>query len=180
MQNMKKKNTTKKKYNFTSIVKKKHAEKLYNYFLNELEIDVAEKRRNFLIPEYRSLFNTILTRKHKFRVCEIQRFYKEKGSTFVHHSVLNSLSKFKMYSDQLPELKMVFDELFPIKKKETTVIKLDRRELTPLQKLVDNLPLEREKEIEEMIKLRMKSWEWKSRDRVKVFESSQSISNYTF
>lgn len=175
-----KKKTTKKKYNTTSLAKKKHAEKLYNYFLNELEIDVAEKRRNFLIPEYRSLFNTILTRKHKFRLCEIQRFYKEKGSRFVHNSVLNSLSKFKQYSKELPELDFIFNELFPIKKKESTIIKLDRRELTPLQKLVDNLPKERQDEIFELISLRIKSWEWKSRDRVKVYSSSESLSEYTF
>ena len=45
-------------------------------------------------------------------------------------------------------------------------------ELTPLQKLVTNLKPSEEKELIELITLRKKSWEWKSKDSLKVYQGS--------
>ena len=48
-------------------------------------------------------------------------------------------------------------------------------ERNELHDLIDTIPEDKRKEMYEMINLRIKSWEWKNKDRCEIIESSTSM-----
>ena len=68
--------------------------------------------------------------------------------------------KFKKLRKEI-EVKTVFEKVI-----------IDKRKLTPIQKLVSNLTPEQDKELTELITLRKKSWEWKSKDKITIYSGS--------
>lgn len=166
----------KKRYKKISKLKEKKVEELYNYFKDVLEVDLLNKTRKSMTIEFRSLFNTLLTNKYKLKNTNILHFYETKGVEFNHAAVINSLNKFETYCNSSPEIKELYYELYSFankkRKYKQKLIKIDKRNLTPIQKIVDNLTVSQQEEIKELIELRIKSWEWKSKDNIKIFQGS--------
>jgi len=151
----------------------KTANNLRNFLINEYNIDILNKTREGLYPAYRALFNTILTRKYKFRKVKISKYYRFMGwNKKSHATVINSLTKFKLYKRDFKEIENLFYELYPIAKsnaKQREFLKFKMENQNELQKLISTIPKERRAEIIELITLRKKSWEWKSKDSVKIY-----------
>lgn len=156
-------------YNAMTKEVEKELNMIMDFIINDLNINILDKCRNRLYPEYRSLFNTIAMRKYKIKPTQLARFFTKRGLKYSHDKVLHSFSKFEEYSANLPELKTYFGMFFKeaIKNKETVFIR--KNKLTPLQELTSNLTPEQEAEIYEMVNLRIKSWSWKSRDKITVY-----------
>ena len=164
------------KYKLLPVLKRRKIEKLFKYFTEVLDVDLLDKTQTRNLFEYRSLFNTLLTNKYKLRLCNIVHFYEYKNCYFNHASIIHSLKKFDYYCIDSPELKELYFDLHDYERKKEdikqTIINIDKRNLTPIQKLVGNLTPSQEAELIELIELRKKSWEWKNKDTTKTYIGS--------
>mgnify|MGYP003647749180 FL=1 len=132
--------------------------KTYHEFKDELDIDIAIKGRGGLLPAYRSLFNTIAFNKHKIGVTDIARVYVELGLYMCHANVLHSLKTFNKYCAKNSELMDLYEVINPIRP-------------PALCKLIDSIPKDKEAEIQQLIELRIKSWNWKRKDTITEYKS---------
>ena len=152
------------------------ADKLKELFLDKYDFDVLDKSRDGMFPAYRSLFNTILTKKFKLNKSSIALYYRIKGWKQKDHStIVNSLYRFKIYKEKYKEIDCIFYEFFPYllqQKEKDLFLKYKVENQNALQKAVSDIPKERELELLEMINLRKKSWNWKSKDSVKVYTAT--------
>lgn len=155
---------------------------ILDYVVNEIGINVTVKCRNRLYPEYRSLINTIAFRKYILSPSEMCRFWAKNGLKIKHDNILYSVSKFDVYSSGLPELNYYLNKFFPeaTEVKEKKVELIDNKNLSELQNLVAKIPKYRQDEIKELVELRIKSWSWKSKDNVKVYEGGTNISKMVY
>lgn len=142
---------------------------LCKHFEDVLDIKVLTKSRYGIYTTYRSLFNTILHKRHQIKYPEISEFYKTKNLKFDRGTIRNSVCKFSVYSNDFPELYEIFKDLTKVKGSGEIENKI---KLTPLQELVSNLTTEQEQDLKELITLRKKSWEWKSNDKITIYEGS--------
>jgi hypothetical protein len=154
--------------------KQKQLETLYLRIKKDFEIDISVNRRNELLPEYRSLFNSICYRTYKVGHTDISRFYQSKGKHMSSSNIINSLAKFKIYAKDMPELLDIFFLFSPSIKKHRDY-NMSRKyiyktKLNEIQELVSNITFEQEKELIEMITLRKKSWAWKSKPAANNYE----------
>jgi hypothetical protein len=152
-------------------------EALYKLFKEELDIDIINRSRHIELIEHRSLFNTILRRKYKISLSCIAGYYRSKGwDKMTHATVLHSTNKFKKYAKKEPDLLDTYFELHPAAKRKRDydihTKYIYKQSLKPIQKLVSDLTEEQEKELIELITLRKKSWLWKSKDKITVYEGS--------
>ena len=155
-------------------IKLKEVEKLFNYFKSQLNLDLLAKNKTQVLVKYRSLFNTLVVKKLKISQCHLIKFYKEKDRKFTSSDIAHSLRMFEDYKKSYPEVRELYIELYPSKEnnKQKPTINVFDRPLTPIQKLVDNLTELQEIELMDLIKLRQKSWEWKSKDKITIYEGS--------
>ena len=176
----KRKMKRKKKYTtFPKITPRKIIKsiELYQYFKDELDIDIMINRRKCLLTEYRSLFNFILLRKYRIGYSGIAQFYRSQGwLTMSHATIMNSVNMFKIYAKDMPELYDLFFELHPSAKKNKefnlSVRYIYNKDLTEIQKEVTGLTHSQEKELLEIITLRKKSWLWKNNNETKIYTGS--------
>lgn len=153
-------------------IRLKELDRLFNYFKTEVDVDLLSLRKTDFVVKYRSLFNILAMKKLKLRKCQITKFYAEKGRRFSSSDLRHSEKMFKIYKVNYPEVKELYLELYNKRvNRRKAVIKIDNRELKPIQKLVDNLTPQQEDELIELITLRKKSWEWKNKDLVKIYTS---------
>lgn len=152
---------------------KKDLDKISDFIINELRLNIFSLSRNKLYPEYRSLFNSIVFRKYKISPSDVSRYYEEKGLKYAHDKYLYSIGKFEQYCTTYPELKSYLNLFFKETiNDESNIVYLRKNDLTPIQKLVTDLTDAQEKELIELITLRKKSWEWKSKDTLKLYTGS--------
>jgi len=122
----------------------------------------------------------------------ISDWFAEKGISRNRSSIFHALKKIDVYYDNFTRFRNVYDIYFNDKKEET--IKKERAKLERLKNrtksikqvilnkkkdalglLIDTVPDKRRDEIYEMVNMRIKSWEWKSKDRCEIIESSTSM-----
>ena len=80
----------------------------------------------------------LVTKKLKIRNCDLINFMKIKGRFFTSAIIVHSLKMFDTYKKTYPEINILYNSLY----NETTnlpTINIDKRELTPIQKLVEDL-----------------------------------------
>ena len=161
------------KYNTLNATIEEDLEIVLNFIIHELNINILNKWRSRLYPEYRSLLNIIAFRKHKLSPSEMPKFYKKKGLKYSHSRYLHSIGKFETYCSYLPELKnylyMFFKDSTPQNKE---VIVINKSELTPIQEMVSGLNSKENDELIELINLKKKSWLWKNKDKVKIYTAN--------
>jgi len=159
---------------YSKITKKveKDLDKILEFIVNDLRIDIMINFRSRLYPEYRCLFNTIAFRKHKVSPSSMAQYYRNRGLHYSHDKYLHSLGKFESYCYSYPELKnylnLFFKESTP---KEKKIVVIDKSDLTEVQKLVSDLTQQQSDELIEMITLRKKSWDWKMKNNYEIIES---------
>ena len=159
---------------YSKITKKaeKDLDKILEFIVNDLDINILINFRSRLYPEYRSLLNTIAFRKHKVSPSSMAQYYRDRGLHYAHDQYLYSLGKFDLYCTSYPELKnylnLFFKESTP---KEKKIVVIDKSDLTEVQKLVSYLTQQQSDELIEMITLRKKSWAWKMKNEYEIIES---------
>ena len=144
----------------------RESEKLFKYFKEVLKADLLATNQSKDIVEMRSLFNSLLQNKLKFKQCNIQHFYRIKGFDINHATIYNSLNKFNIYCKTSEHLEEIYFELYYYEKKKKELTEVV---LTPIQKLVEDLEPWQELELKELIELRIKSWNWKTQNKTKIY-----------
>lgn len=151
---------------------KKEINELFNFISNYLDVDLLEKTRKTEVVEARSLFNYILNKKYRVKVCNIVRFYKSKNRKIDHVTIIHSINKFKIYKDTSVFIEELYENIVGLSNVRKKIINLENIELTGIQKMVSNLPKHQETELMEVINLKKKSWEWKNKDNLKIYQGS--------
>lgn len=159
-------------------------------------VNVFEDTREYPVIQYRQLFHTILRRIAKLTLQEIADFTTYKGRKCDHTTVLYSVRKtIDTNYDAWEEIADLYDLYFDDKIKErekreknSYYYKHYTKRIKGLYKIKDNrfnrllskIPKDRVDEICDMLELRIKSWDWKTKDRCQIIESSESISSNVF
>ena len=155
------------------MIKLNQTEKLFVYFKDTLDLDLLINSTTQSIVKYRSLFNTLSVKKLGLRQCDLIRFYASKNKKFNNATITHSLKEFDTYFNAYSEIKELYKELSNNERNnKETVINIDRRKLTPIQYLVDNLEDWQISELTELIELKKKSWSWKHKDTVKIYTAT--------
>jgi hypothetical protein len=154
----------------------KQVDKLKELFLDKYSFDILDKSRDGIHPAYRSLFNVILFKKLKLNKSAISKYYNINGwHQKSHATIINSLRKFEIHKKAYVEIECIFYEFFPVllkKKERDLLLKYKVENQNDLQKAISDVPKERQSELLEMINLRKSSWNWKSKDKVKVYTAT--------
>jgi hypothetical protein len=93
-------------------------------------------------------------------------------------------AKVDLYYDQFDFFRDAYNLFFKDKevakcsKKEVEVVNEEPKDA--LEALIRTIPSHRRDEVLEMVSLRIKSWEWKSKDSCKVMVCFDGISNYAY
>lgn len=161
--------------------------KLIKELVEEItNIDLTTKKRYRNIVQYRFVAFKLSKELTFDSLSYIGKLYGKD-----HATVLHGINKFKSLENQydfkdakklydrcydilVPIPKKFKEKTFSIKKpeKEYQKIIINKKELTPIQKLVENLTPSQEEELTELITLRKKSWEWKNKDSLKLYTGS--------
>lgn len=171
-------------------------EKYLKEFNSLHNVDIFKNTRKNPVIQYRQLFHTILRKQGNMSLQKIADFTTYKGRkcdhTTVMHSVKKTLETNYYAFDDIAEL---YDLYFNDKKAEREqkerdsyysqqytkrLNKLYKIEDKRFNRLVSKIPKDRVDEICDMLELRIKSWDWKTKDRCQIIESSESISNNVF
>ena len=170
------------------------AQELYEEFRGLTKIDVFIRTRRTKPMALRSLFYKILVEKNYMNDLDISQFFALNGDKRDRSSIYHSLQKidnyyfnfdffrnyYDLYFDDLKEKQKKEEEL---KKKREERKQLKRQERInalisnkdALDELIDTLEGSRRQEIYELVKLRVKSWEWKSKDRCEIIEGGGTV-----
>lgn len=165
-----------KKYNLNT------AEQLLNNFVGLTGFDITETKRTTEKVCTRSFFNFLLHKMNNMTAGQIEDFYKHKGGSLTRLSIRHSLSRKDFYHENFEQFRKYYDNYFPsvdVKRKS----RLENNDLMndELFFVIDSIrePFRRA-EMLEMVKLRIKSWEWKYRDECTVYDCSSDMSSLTF
>lgn len=170
------------------------AKELCDIFLNKVNVNIFEKSRETRIVTLRTLFFKILFDLNYMNDRQISDFLKTKGLDMDRSSIYHALKKIDLYYNNYYYFRNAYDIYFDDKKEER--LKKERKrsleaiklkissnifeEKDNLTRLIETIPGEKREEIYELVKLRIKSWSWKSKDKCKTFNSSESISEFVY
>ena len=169
------------------------------YELTGLDVFRNTRRREYI--EMRSLYCYILRHKHNKTFEAIKEIMIQNGKTSDHATILHAVKKYKEYCKYNKDLEKIND-LFPVKElpkvnitkaveqisvirklqKQISALEYElerkRNDLTPLHKLVNKIPKEKENEALERIKLMIDSWNWKYEDKCQIIGGYNSVEAY--
>ena len=157
----------------------------------------------------RALFYKVLKKGNDMNDRMIKDFYADKGVKRDRSSIYQSISKVDIYYLNYKEFRMFYDSYFDdkkadyIEKKDTgvrkealraTSTKLSKDDYIELQnyrtkdithkdlldRLIESLPEDKRSDIYEMVNLRVKSWDWKSKDEYEIIESTDGLSSRAY
>ena len=177
-----------KKYNYNKEV----ADDLVNDFCELTKLNIADNSRTNEKAFFRALLYKVLNDLNGMNDRMISDYFAQQNILRNRSSIFHALKKIDVYYDNYPKFKNVYDIYFNDKKedslkkeraklerlkKQTKKIKqllLDREKDT-LNMLIDTIPKNKREEIYEMVNLRIKSWDWKSKDKCEVIECGTSM-----
>lgn len=167
-----------------------------NYLLKEFkenfDFNIKSNSRTPKDAYTRCLFYKILKEFNGMNDRMISDFFKEKGSSKNRASIFHSLSKINVYYASYNEFRNMFkiyfndqEEKKQIKPKKKafkqTIKEIDTRQseigLDALDTLIGTLPYgsTQRADVTELVKLRVKSWEWKAKNEYEVIECSGQL-----
>jgi len=128
---------------------------------------------------------------------QVSEYLTSKGVHRNRSSIYHALSKIDMYYTNFSNFRKPYDLYFTdmgIKRKATIEekeikIRKDAKEVynnnpntlpDRLKNLVDGIPEDRREEVYEMLNLRVKSWDWKSKNEYEIIEGASGIGNSTW
>tara|TARA_R100000541_G_scaffold10644_1_gene18611 strand:+ start:1898 stop:2374 length:477 start_codon:yes stop_codon:yes gene_type:complete len=144
------------------------AEELLKEFQGLTNFNIKDSSRKEPAPAYRSLLYHLLKVKLGLNDRSISDFLESKGLKKDRSSVYHSLNKFKQYLKDFKEIEEHYNYFFDSKPKISNLIDDDlSKTIRKIKSAGDRL------ELLELVKLRIKSWEWKKSQKVtkaKVYE----------
>lgn len=159
----------------------------YIDFKKICSIDIFKKTRKTEYIVYRALFYRILECKAGLSLSDTARYFTHKGLKCCHSKVLHGLKMLNIYYDSYGYLRNAYDVYFTDKVKINKAMKQSYSKIykskqdligsDKLVELINSIPKNRREEIYNIVNLRVKSWEWKSKDSCKVYQGSESILN---
>jgi hypothetical protein len=166
---------------------KDRADELAEEFMTKTGVDVFSKSRKEEQVFLRTLFYKVLVHYNRMIDQNIADWYKEHGVSKNRSSIFIALKKIDMYYKLNYTFRDVYDMYFNNKARKRIAlekaemealnsIKNKRKPLTlkkskdALDLLIENIEPDKRKEIYDLVSLRVKSWEWKSKDDCQIIE----------
>ena len=150
----------------------------YNHFKKILKIDPFQKTRKQPTPFLRAMFYKMLYCKG-FNDKETEDIMFRLGYKVDRSTIYVSLSGLETNYKMNPAWRYYYDKFFSDFKEKYEPVhilnKKDDREKDKLDVLIDSISKENREEIYELVNLRVKSWEWKSKDRCEIIEGSSPL-----
>ena len=150
----------------------------FNHFKKSLKTNPFQKTRKHPMPFLRGIFYKILSHKG-FNDKETEDIMFRLGYKVDRSTIYVSLSCLETNYKMNPAWRGYYDKFFiDFKEKYKPVHilnKKDDREKDKLDVLIDSIAKNKREEIYELVNLRVKSWEWKSKDRCEIIEGSSPM-----
>lgn len=126
------------------------------------------------VVQHRQLFHTILRKKYKMTFQAIADYSGYKGRSCKHETIMHSVRQtvgFNYYSSI--EIAYIYDQFFDDKKNDRIKDITDNKKVVrisdnKLQELIRDIPRNKEKEIYDLVLLRIRSWSWKNEDKCTI------------
>ena len=171
---------------------KKQAETLAQDFTELHNIDLYSTDRKTRNVVLRTLFYKVLSDGNNMNDREISEFFKSKDTKRERSSIYHALGKIDIYYETYDYFREAYDFLFDdkleihnkIKEKQIRLYNkgkkvsdkiVPKNNVDELQAIIDTLKDSKRAEILELVRLRVKSWEWKVEDRCEVIEGYSSL-----
>ena len=168
------------------------AKQLADKFVEITEIDLTSTSRYQDEAYFRALLYKIMVDINGMNDRMISDWFQDMGVRRNRSSIFHALRKIDIYYESYVNFRNVYDLFFDDKKKERERIeskksekvriineriakKLEIGERNRIHGLADVIPKDRIEEMYEMMTLRIKSWNWKSKDKCEIINSSTSM-----
>ena len=153
-------------------------------------LDIFKNTRQRKYVEMRALLSYMLCEDLNMGWSRISQFYQDNGKPMNHATVIHAVKNYPVYrqhNKQLQKLEGFFNFTQEISEENinTTLnlqnnyeklqyehVKLQKDLKSPLINLVHDIPKDKWSEVIERISMLKKSWEWKSKDKCLVIEST--------
>lgn len=146
---------------------------------------------------FRALLYKVLMDFNYMNDRQIAEFFLTKGITRTRVAVFHAVSKVDIYYLNYSDFRDVYNVYFDDKAEESkelenkliekakdasdrAVKNLPQFIKDDLYFLIHKLPLDKRDEIYELVNLRVKSWDWKSKDKCEIIESSDGLSSRAY
>ena len=146
---------------------------------------------------FRALLYKVLMDFNYMNDRQIAEFFLTKGITRTRVAVFHAVSKVDIYYLNYSDFRDVYNVYFDDKIEESKELdnKLMEKAKDASDRAVQNLPhfikddlyflihklpLDKRNEIYELVNLRVKSWDWKSKDKCEIIESSDGLSSRAY
>lgn len=146
---------------------------------------------------FRALLYKVLMDFNYMNDRQIAEFFLTKGITRTRVAVFHAVSKVDIYYLNYSDFRDVYNVYFDDKAEESkelenkliekakdasdrAVQNLPQFIKDDLYFLIHKLPLDKRDEIYELVNLRVKSWDWKSKDKCEIIESSDGLSSRAY
>ncbi len=176
---------------------KESADRLLNKFEDLTGFDSLSLSRTPHNASLRALSYKILIDLNYMNDRQVSEYFESKGITRQRSSIYHALRKMDSYYLNYPKFRDTYDVYFEDRAEESKarneerdkkfndiekkVIRNSPNALPDLLKtLVNSIPDERRQEVYEMLSLRVKSWDWKSKDKCEVIEGDNGVGNNTW
>ena len=168
------------------------ANELLDNYVKLTNFDLHSIKRRPEDAYVRCLFYKILSELNEMNDRMIAEFLQSKGRKANRASIYHALTKVETYYTSYKRFRRFYDVYFTdqkelgIKRKELekkafkeTIKDIDIRQkkigMDALEVFISNIEFERRPEILELVKLRVKSWEWKAKNEYEVIECSGQL-----
>ena len=172
------------------------ANELLNNFINLTGFDLQSKKRRTEDAYIRCLFYKILSELNEMNDRMIAEFLESKGRKISRSSIYHALTNVETYYTSYKRFRRFYDVYFTDQKElgikrekqekkafKETIKEIDIRPseigLDALDTLISTLPYgsTQRADVTELVKLRIKSYEWKAKNEYEVIECSESLTN---
>ena len=168
------------------------AKQLSEKFVEITDLDLTSKTRYQEESYLRALLYKIMVDINGMNDRMISEWFQDIGVKRNRSSIFHALRKINVYYENYVKFRNVYDLFFDDKKRQRERIesrrservriineriakKLETGERNKIHELADVIPEDRIDEMYEMMNLRIKSWQWKSKDKCEVIDSSTSM-----
>jgi hypothetical protein len=168
------------------------AKQLSEKFVEITGLDLTSKTRHQEESYLRALLYKVMVDINGMNDRMISDWFQDMGVKRNRSSIFHALRKINVYYENYVKFRNIYDLFFDDKKKQRERIeskrservriineriakKLETGERNKIHELADVIPDDRIDEMYEMMNLRIKSWNWKSKDKCEIIDSSTSM-----
>ena len=168
------------------------ANELLDNYIKLTDFDLHSRKRRPEDAYVRCLFYKILKELNGMNDRMIAEFLESKGRKTNRASIYHAVTKVETYYASFKRFRQFYDVYFLDQKElgikrekrkkiafKETIKEIDTRQkkirMDALEVFISNIEFERRPEILELVKLRVKSWEWKAKNEYEVIECSGQL-----